>query len=358
MGFKEIFFDEITGEIMLCDENYNYLCDIYGEKKSSFKPYITGHCNFSERIQDYSKDPTLTIEKNQLLGLVKNYKLEPKAYLPTIRKVEGYCHMPNPLINLLANQTHIKEKNIKKLIDVLRMHYKSNKVKSYFDATTNKGISYLTSPMKFDNSKIDRDKIIAKIDEFIEEYKLKNKYKLDLLKKDPLVIALRRFRKYLVLNENIKVIHGRKLPEPSGYIASKFEHVSNELRNFNLRKKNLKSFDLTKKNKFDKNLFKNLFAKSSLNGDNEDLSYLSHESENEKIYKKNNILKVKSLEVIMKKQEKEDTFLQGFKSPLLKEEPILRKIVKKKYFSNGELYMKSMELLRIGKLFIFIRFSL
>lgn len=348
MGFKEIFFDEITGEIMLCDENYNYLSDIYGEKKSSFKPFITGYRNYQERMDDYSKDPNLTIERNQLLNLVKSYKLEPKAYLPTIRKVEGYCHMPNPLINPLANQTHVKEKNKKKLIAVLKTHYKSDKVKSYFNATTNQGISYLTSPLKFDYSKIDRDKIIVKIDEFIEEYKLKNKYKLDLLKKDPLVIALRRFRKYLVLNENIKVIHGRKLPEPSGYIASKFDSVSSELKKFNLKQTNLKSVDLKKK-KFEKNPFKNLFSKSSINGDNEDLSYLSHESENEKIYKKNNILKVKSLELIRKKQEKEDTFLQGFKSPPLKEEPILRKIVKKKYYSNGELYMHSMELLKKGK---------
>ncbi len=347
MGFKEIYFDELTGDIMLCDENYNYLCDIYGEKKSSFKPYITGYCDYNERMHFYSQDPNLTIEKNQLLGLVKNYKLEPKSYLPTIRKVEGYCHMPNPLINPLANQKLIKEKNKKKLIDVLKKHYRSDKVKSYFDSTTNQGISYLTSPLKFDYSKIDRDKIIAKIDEFIEEYKLKNKYKLDLLKKDPLVIALKRFRKYLFLNENIKFIHGRKLPEPSGYITNKFENFCGELKKFHVKNAHLKNNE-TRNYKFDKNPFKDLFAKNNINGDNEDLSYLSHESENEKIYKKNNILKVKSLELIRKKQEKEDTFLQGFKSPPLKEEPILRKMIKKKYFSNGELYMHSMELLRKG----------
>ena len=182
MGFKEIFFDEITGEIMLVDENHNYLCDIYGDKKSSFKPNVTGCCNFKQLIEHYSGDPNLTIEKNQLIGLIKNFKVEPKAYLPTIRKVEGYAHMPNPLINPFANQREIKEKNKYKLLDVLKKHYKSDKVKSYFSSSTNQGISHLTSPLKFDYSKIDRDKIIVKIDAFIEEYKIKNKYKRDLKK--------------------------------------------------------------------------------------------------------------------------------------------------------------------------------
>jgi len=351
MGFKEIYFDEITGDIMLCDENYNYLCDIYGEKKSSFKPYITGHCNYKERLGKYSNDTSYTIEKNQLIGLVKNFKVEPKAYLPTIRKVEGYTHMPNPLINPLANQADIKEKNKSKLIDVLRQHYKSEKVKSYFNATTNQGISYFTSPLKFDNSKIDRDKIIAKIDEFIEEYKLKIKYKLDILKKDPLIIALRRFRKYLELNEDIKVIHGRKLPEPSSYINNKYATLRSEIKRYNLKNSNLVSNENIK-NKFERNPFNSIYSNPSITKDNDDLSILSHESENEKIYKKNNILKVKSLELIRKKQEKEDNFLQGFKSPPLKEEPILRKIIKKKYYSNGELYMKSMDLLRKGNFYI------
>lgn len=357
MGFKEIYFDEITGEIMLVDENHNYLCDIYGDKKSSFKPNITGYCNYNQLIEHYSADPNLEIEKNQLIGLIKNFKVEPKAYLPTIRKVEGYAHMPNPLINPFANQQEIKEKNKYKLIDVLKKHYKSDKVKSYFSSRTNQGISHLTSPLKFDYSKIDRDKIILKIDAFIEEYKIKNKYKLDLLKKDPLVIALRRFRKYLVLNENTSVIHGRKLPQPSQYIKNKFQSVYNGMKKFNLKpKKNYKDEQKEK----DKNTFKNLFAKQNLNSDAEDdLSFLSHESENEKVYKKNNILKVKSLDLIKRKQEKEDNFLQGFKSPPLKEEQILRKAVKKKFKTNGEFYMQSMELLKKGrKFFYFFSFIL
>lgn len=347
MGFKEIYYDEQTGDIMLCDENYNYLCDINGEKKSTFKPYITGYCNYKERLEDYSNYPNLMIEKNQLMCLLKNFKIEAKAYLPTIRKVEGYSHMPNPLIKPLSNQNEINDHNKKKLIKILSEHYKSEKVQVYFNATTNHGISYLTSPLKFDYSKVDRDKIILKIDEFIDEYKLKNKYKIDLLKKDPLIIALRRFRKHLVLNENIKIIHGRKLPAPTSYIRNQFENVSSQLKHFNLKSIN-KNYDSENRNKFDKNPFGNRINNSKLSDKKEDLSYLSHESENEKIYKKNNILKVKSLELIKKNQEKEDIYLQGFKSPILKEEPILRKTFKKRFNSNGELYMQSMSLLRKG----------
>jgi hypothetical protein len=350
MGFKQIFFDDITGEIMLVDENHNYLCDIYGDKVSSFKPNITGYCNYKQLIEHYSSDPNLTIEKNQLIGLIKNFKVEPKAYLPTIRKIEGYAHMPNPLINPFANINEIKEKNKYKLLDVLKKHYRSDKVKSYFSSSTNQGISYLTSPLKFDYSKIDRDKIIVKIDDFIEEYKIKNKYKLDLLKKDPLVVALRRFRKFLVLNENTSVIHGRKLPQPTQYITNKFQSNYNGMRKFNLKPK--KDYKDDQKTKEGKNKFKNLFAKINKITDEgeDDLSYLSHESENEKIYKKNNILVVKSLDLIKKKQEKEDNFLQGFKSPPLKEEQILRKIGKKKFKTNGEFYIQSMDLLKKGKL--------
>ena len=344
MGFKQIYFDDLTGDIMLCDENFNYLCDIYGEKKSTFKPYVTGYCNYKERIENYSQNPNLKIEKNQIMSLIKNFKIEEKSYLPTIRKVEGYTHMANPLIGPLANISEIKEKNKNKLITVLKEHYKSEKVRTFFDATTNIGLSYLTSPLKIDYSKIDRDKIIGKIDEFIEEYKLKNKYKLDILKKDPLIIALRRFRKYLVLNEEIKLIHGRKLPAPSTYIMNKFQNISMEIKKNNLKVKKISGL-----NKNSKNNFKNLFGKNDIVEDNEDLSYLSHESENEKIYKENNILKVKSFDLIKKKQEKEDNFLEGFKSPHMKEESILRKTVKKKFHSNGELYIESMDLLRKGK---------
>lgn len=349
MGFKEIHFDEITGDIMLVDENHNYLCDIYGDKKSSFKPSITGYCNYKQLIDHYSSDPNLEIEKNQLIGLIKNFKIEPKAYLPTIRKVEGYTHMPNPLINPFSNTQQIKEKNKYKLIDVLKKHYKSQKVKSYFSSSTNKGISHLTSPLKYDYSKIDRDKIISKIDAFIEEYKVKNKYKLDLLKKDPLVIALKRFRKFLVLNENTKVIHGRKLEEPSYYITNKFQTIYHDMRKFNLKpKKNFKD----EKEKEKKNNFVNLFASKNIKKEDsiDDLSYLSHESENEKIYKKNNILKVKSLDLIKKKQEKEDNFLKGFKYPPLKEEQILKKKNKINFKTNGQFYEESMNLLKKGKI--------
>ena len=38
----------------------------------------------------------------------------------------------------------------------------------------------------------------------------------------PTVNSYRRFRKFLVLNENTSVIHGRKLPQPTQYITNKF----------------------------------------------------------------------------------------------------------------------------------------
>ncbi len=47
---KEIYFDEITGKIIIHDSNNNdYECNLYGEKITKFLPNVTGLLNFKER---------------------------------------------------------------------------------------------------------------------------------------------------------------------------------------------------------------------------------------------------------------------------------------------------------------------
>ena len=42
--FKQIYFDEISGNLMILDTTDNYYqCNIYGEKKSEFLPNVTGY---------------------------------------------------------------------------------------------------------------------------------------------------------------------------------------------------------------------------------------------------------------------------------------------------------------------------
>lgn len=47
---KQIYFDEITGKLLILDSNENsYECDIYGDKKPQFLPNVSGFATFAER---------------------------------------------------------------------------------------------------------------------------------------------------------------------------------------------------------------------------------------------------------------------------------------------------------------------
>ena len=50
MSNKLIWFDEVTGDLILNDEsNKQYKCNIYGDKLPTFLPYISGMASFKER---------------------------------------------------------------------------------------------------------------------------------------------------------------------------------------------------------------------------------------------------------------------------------------------------------------------
>lgn len=49
---KLIWFDELTGDLILYDETNNpFKCNIYGDKLPTFLPYVSGAASFNERKQ-------------------------------------------------------------------------------------------------------------------------------------------------------------------------------------------------------------------------------------------------------------------------------------------------------------------
>jgi hypothetical protein len=50
MSNKLIWFDEVSGDLILYDESNNpYKCNIYGDKLPTFLPYVSGCSSFKER---------------------------------------------------------------------------------------------------------------------------------------------------------------------------------------------------------------------------------------------------------------------------------------------------------------------
>jgi hypothetical protein len=216
---KQITVDEQTGKLILSDSNNNhYKCNIYGDKLTEFLPYISGTITRQER--------------KQLLNwkLDKSYE-NPKVinqYLPTVRKFEGYAQFPRPLTKPLS--TLIKNKNNNEIIENILKAYNNEKVKKCFDVKLNQGLDYLTSQLTVDASKPDRFRLIKIIDDYFEDYKEKNKYKLNLMDKDPIIRALRHFKKFLKDNETSDVINNRKLPTPPEKIKNTFKKITNDLK--------------------------------------------------------------------------------------------------------------------------------
>jgi hypothetical protein len=322
MVFKQIYFDEDTGRLMLSDsDNNHYLCNIYGDKLTEFLPNVSG----------------IMSREGRGLHLVNmdQYKLSEKAYLPTIRFFEGYAHFPRPRISPLGNSTEFdkQKQNKEKLINLLKSNFKCEKVLELFNAKTDMGYQHYTAPLAKDHSINDRLRLIKIIDDYFEEYRQKNKYKLNLMAKDATIKALKRFRKLLIDNIDINVIHGRTLASPGKYIKKKYEQISKSMKN----PKPLKPFTKTEM--------------ETIIGETrpaDELSILSRETENDFKYARANITQVKTNEFIQKNLENEKKLLKGFQPEVKKEEGIIQKNMRRQLKTNGELYLQDMALFKRG----------
>ncbi len=96
-----------------------------------------------------------------------------------------------------------------------------------FDKIENQGIPYFTSSLAIsDNSS--KAKVIKSIDNYILKFKEQNKYKLDLVKKDPKIKALKKMKKMLLENDGDMLINGRSIPKPNESMVKRLQEISNK----------------------------------------------------------------------------------------------------------------------------------
>ena len=118
-----------------------------------------------------------------------------------------------------------------------------------FDKKPNAGLNYYTSSLTFSDN-TSKEKIIKSIDNYILKFIEKNKYKLDLVQKDPKIKALKRFKKILLSNDGDSMINGRVIPKPNEKTMKKINEIKN--KNFHKKKKSSDNFFLnTSKEKDD-----------------------------------------------------------------------------------------------------------
>ena len=233
---KNISYDEQTGNLFLIDnKNNHFLCDIFGRKKTNFIPSISGIANADERknISLTSRNSNSRKLLTELFSPKKKTSKKEKYinYFPTIRRFEGYYLFPRPIAppySNLSGQEKI-DKNREKINNCLKSYFSYEKNKNYVvKKNDNNGLSFLTYDLNdYDILKYDTEKILKVIEDTFDEYKEKYKYKLNILKLDPAIKAITKFKKYILENKDIKIINGRKLKEYNPKIKEQYKITQN-----------------------------------------------------------------------------------------------------------------------------------
>jgi hypothetical protein len=95
------------------------------------------------------------------------------------------------------------------------------KNKHLLELSSNKGLHYLTSSLTMADE-TSKEKFINLIESHIETFKLENKYKLDLLNKDPNILALKKLKKLMKTNHGDKVIYNRNVSPPGDIFKEQY----------------------------------------------------------------------------------------------------------------------------------------
>jgi hypothetical protein len=165
-----------------------------------------------------------------------------------LEKFEGYFQFPRPLSKPFFNETMPRHQDSNEFINSLRETLKIKENIEQFDKKTNQDIPYFTSSLSLLDS-TSKMKVIKSIDDYIAKFKEKNKYKLDVVKKDPKIKALKRAKKTLLANDGDKLIHGRTIPKPSKKVLQRIYDINN--KNKVKKKKSADPTDRTFRNEKD-----------------------------------------------------------------------------------------------------------
>lgn len=340
---KQICFNPDTGRLILSDnDNNQYLCDIYGNHKRVFLPYVTGTITGAQRYK----------KKDLQLNLGKSNSQKDIQYFPTIRKLEGYSKFPRPLAPPFANRApnEYSSSSKQKLIKALSKYFTSNESNHILNLPNdNKGLSYYTCDLnKWDISSVDTSLIIKLIDETIARYKEEYKYKINLLYKHPAVRALTNFRHVLIENKDMKIINGRMLPQPSAEIRVLSGCINKILHKPKLSiqsPKNMIQFSTVTSPKLLSpiNIPKSL---SNIALKEKEISFISEVDDQETIPNERELIRIKSTENITNDAERENKLLTGYIEPIYSSERLIRKFDGIKLRTNGELYLKNIDLMK------------
>jgi len=386
MGFQQIHFDDISGKLMLLDNHFNFIIHINSNNYNYNKSYESKNKRVhtiqnKEKTENNRNASEKHKEENNYLNDKSDCKIKEinnnnNIILPVISNIIQQESSPLSQINTHGNhKTNKKEKVKNKLLKILNTYFKStNKIKEFSTPNKasnfiNKATGYISSPIKNDYTKFDRNTLIDKITKFLEEVKLKNKLNFDSQKIDPFNYALKNILKYLILNEDVYIAYSRKLDigSPANNLIKKFTDLGEKIKELKSQEKIKEDYYLGNYNSYKNvntfNYFESIsksrakFNFSSSNEKIEDLSFLSNETnldeEDDNMIKRYQKLQIKSLCEIQKIKEKEDKRINGFVYPIKNEYPKIHLDKSSKFSlkSNGEIYLKSMELLKRGILF-------
>ena len=248
---KNLSYDIDTGRFTLIDnQNNGFVCDMFGRQKNSFKRNITGISNrylLKNKLKPLFIDDANEIKKtisplkystNDILSPINFKTIANKKsinYHPVRRRFDDAYGLPKSLVVPFYNEKDgdLKEKNKRELIEHLKTYFSNYHSVSIKNENDKCALSYITCDLNDNKLSLeDNKKLIKLIDNTILKYKKEYKFKLNILYKNPVVKALKKFKNYLLLNQGTNIIDGYKLNENSEEIKDKFEIIKNNIKEY------------------------------------------------------------------------------------------------------------------------------
>jgi len=231
------------------------------------------------------------------------YRRKVNYLCKSIGNFEGYFQFPRPLSQPFFNEKFLKKDQKALLYEEMRKQFKVEKNLHLLDLKDNQGINYFTSSLKFTDQE-SKKRLIKSIDKLIDDFKEKNKYKPDVIDKDSQVKSLRNLKKKLNMNDNTKLINGRKLLSPSNEVKKLFASVEKSLKGPKNKEQLTEQINFLINNAMNKDeLSFSIYLQFNL---------VSNESESEKYYAAKELKPFKGGKELQNKCKKEKENLKGF----------------------------------------------
>ena len=202
--YKYLYRDSDTGKIIITDYNNNkHQTDIFGRRLKRFLPNISGMLSGTDRLLTLKMINSKSVE-NISGNSITNINNEKKGlyikYIPGIKRIDGYSHMPKPISFPFYNE----DNNFK--------------------------ISYINKGLEeVQLKKSDEKKLMTLINRNIDQLKEENKIKLNSIDKNPKYIALTKFKKRI--SDNNKNSMYLKFDEAPLEIKDKYNIIRNVIKN-------------------------------------------------------------------------------------------------------------------------------